>query len=95
MKTNTIAAVVLSIAMIFVAPAFADKKVLWADIPAAVQKTITENVGGGKIEEIEKETETIGGKRTPIYEVDVRKTDGSKIEIKVGEDGKLIAIDKD
>ncbi len=43
---------------------------------------------------MEKETETIGGKRTPIYEVDVRKKDGSKIEIKVGEDGKPIAIDK-
>jgi hypothetical protein len=37
-------------------------------VPAAIQKTITENSGGGKIEEI---------------------------EIKVGEDGKLIAIDKD
>jgi hypothetical protein len=95
MKTTMIAAVVLPVAMAFAAPAFAEKKVQWSDVPAAVQKTITENAGGGKIEEIEKETETIGGKKTPIYEVDVRKLDGSKIEIKVGEDGKLIAIDKD
>jgi hypothetical protein len=95
MKTNMIAAVVLPIALALSAPAFADEKVQWSDVPAAVQKTITENSGGGKIEEIEKETETIGGKRTRIYEADVRKPDGSKIEIKVGEDGKLIAIDKD
>lgn len=95
MKMNTLAVLVLPIAMALAVPAFADEKVQWPDVPAAVQKTITENAGGGKIEEIEKETETIGGKRTRIYEADVRKTDGSKIEIKVGEDGKLIAIDKD
>lgn len=93
MKTSTI--FVLPIAIALTAPAFADEKVQWSDVPPAVQKTITENAGGGKIEEIEKETETIGGKRTLLYEADVRKTDGSKIEIKVGEDGKLLAIDKD
>jgi hypothetical protein len=48
-----------------------------------------------EIEEIEKETETVGGKRTAIYEADVRKIDGSKIEIKVREDDKFINIDKD
>lgn len=95
MKTNMIAAVVLPIALALAAPAFSDEKVQWSDVPAAVQKTITENSGGGKIEEIEKETETIGGKRVKIYEADVRKPDGTKIEIKVGEDGKLLAIDKD
>lgn len=95
MKTNMLSTVALPIAMAFAAPAFADEKVQWSDVPAAVQKTITENAGGGKIEEIEKETETIGGKRTTIYEADVKKTDGSEIEIKVGEDGKLIGIDKD
>jgi hypothetical protein len=95
MKTNMLSTVVLPIAMAFAAPASADEKVQWSDVPAAVQKTITENVGGGEIEEIEKETETIGGKRTTLYEADVKKTDGSEIEIKVGEDGKLIGIDKD
>ena len=48
-----------------------------------------------KIGKIEKETETIGRKRASIYEADVRKPDGSKIEIKVGENRKLIGIDKD
>ncbi len=60
-----------------------------------VQKTIADNADGGNIEEIEKKTEIIGFKMTSIYEADVRKTDGSKIEIKIGEKGKLIAIDKD
>lgn len=92
---NALAILVLPIALALATSAFADEKVQWSDVPAAVQKTITENSGGGKIEEIEEETETIDGKRTPIYEADVRKKDGSKIEIKVREDGKLIKIDKD
>jgi hypothetical protein len=95
MKMNTLVTLVFPIALSFAAPSFADEKVQWSDVPAAVQKTITENAGGGKIEEIEKETKMIGEKRTPIYEADVRKPDGSKIEIKVREDGKLIKIDKD
>jgi hypothetical protein len=37
----------------------------------------------------------ISGKKTTIYEAAVRQPDGKKIEIKVGEDGKLIEIDKD
>lgn len=80
---------------LLVAPAFADEKIQWSEVPTGVQKTITEHAGGGKIEEIEKETETVGGKKTTIYEADVKKPDGKKIEIKVGEDGKLIEIDKD
>jgi hypothetical protein len=71
------------------------EKVQWSNVPTVVQKTITDNAGGGNIEEIEKKTEIIGVKMTSIYEADVRKTDGSKIEIKVGEKGKLIAIGKD
>ena len=77
------------------AAGFLSQKVKWSDVPAVVQKTITENAGGGNIEEIGKETKIIGVQMTSIYEVDVRKIDGSKVEIKVGEDGKLIKIDKD
>ncbi|GAB1719241.1 MAG: hypothetical protein NTAFB09_09720 [Nitrosospira sp.] len=95
MKTSILSGLVFSITVGLAATAFADEKVQWSDVPAAVQKTITENAGGGKIEEIEKETETINGKKMPIYEAEVRKKDGSKIEIKVGEDGKLIAVEKD
>jgi hypothetical protein len=92
MKTKTLATLVLPIAMSFAAPAFADEKVQWSHLPAAVQKTITENAGGGEIEEIEKESEMILGKRILIYEADVKKTDGSKLEIRVREDGKLISM---
>jgi hypothetical protein len=85
----------LPVALALSTLAFADEKVQWPDVPPAVQKTITENTSGGIIEEIEKETETISGKKTKIYEADVRLPDGKMIEIKVGEDGKLIEIDKD
>jgi hypothetical protein len=67
-----------------------NKKVQWSDVPTVVQKTITENAGGGEIQEIGKENKLIGGTITPIYEAGVRKTDGSKIDIKVDEDGNLI-----
>jgi hypothetical protein len=95
MNKKPFAPIFLPIALAFSLLAFADEKVQWSDVPAAVQKTITENSGGGTIEEIEKETETISGKKTIIYEADVKQPNGKKIEIKVGEDGKLIAIDKD
>lgn len=95
MKTNMLTAAALPIAIFFAASAFADEKVQWADVPPAAQKTITEYAEGGKIEEIEKETKMIGGKRIPTYEADVRKSDGSKIEIEVGADGKLLELDRD
>ncbi len=72
-----------------------NKKVQWSDVPAAVQKTFTENAGGGEIQEIGKESKLIGGRIIPIYEAGLRKTDGSKIEIKVDEDGNLIELGKD
>jgi hypothetical protein len=55
-------------------------KVQWADIPAAVQKTITDHAEGGKVEEIERETKT---------------RDGKKIEIEVRKDGKLMEFEYD
>ena len=48
---------------------------------------------GGKIEEIEKETETKDGKSVTVYEAKIKKPDGKEFEIEVGEDGKLIKID--
>jgi len=86
---------VLPITMAYAASSFAGKeeKVEWSQVPVAVQKTITEHAGGGKIEEIEKETESKGGKSVTVYEAKVKKPDGKKFEIEVGEDGKLIKID--
>ena len=84
-------------AMVFATSAFAGKeeKVQWSELPAAVQKTITDNAGGGKVEEIEKETKSKDGKTITIYEAEVKKPDGKKVEIKVGEDGKLIELERD
>jgi len=74
-------------------PAFAGKKneehIKLSNCPAAVQQTIKDNSGGGKVKEVEKETKQDG---TVVYEADVKKSDGTKIEIKVAEDGKLIKV---
>jgi hypothetical protein len=86
--------VALFAAMVFTAASHAggmEQEVLWADVPAAVQKTITENAGGGTVRKIEKETKA--GK--VAYEAEITKADGTEVEIKVGEDGKVIEIEND
>lgn len=99
MKTKTFLMVALTtVAMTFGSSSFAnekEEKIQWNSVPRVVQKTITENTQGGKVEEIEKETKTRDGKSVTVYEVKVKKTDGKKIEIKVADDGKLIKIDND
>ena len=102
MKKKLFMSVVLPAAMVFATSAFAGKveRIEWTDVPPAVQKTISDYAGGGKIEEIEKETETQkvrilhfdGSKTVTVYEAEVEKPNGKEIEIKVGEDGKLIKI---
>ena len=104
MEKKLFMSVVLPAAMVFATSAFAGKeeRIQWTDVPPAVQKTITDNAGGGKIEEIEKETETQkvrilhvdGSKTVTVYEAEVEKPDGKEIEIKVSEDGKLIKIQR-
>ena len=64
------------------------QKVALTDLPAAVQKTIQDNLGGGTITETAKETKD--GKT--YYEAEVKKSGGEKVEIKVAEDGKLIGV---
>src|SRR5690348_1707297 len=102
MKTKLFMSVVLPAAMVFATSAFAgnEERIQWTDVPPAVQKTILDNAGGGKIEEIEKETKIQkvrvlhfdGSKTVTVYEAEVEKPNGKEIEIKVGEDGKLIKI---
>ena len=102
MKTKLFMSVVLPTAMVFATSAFAEKeeRIPWADVPPAVQKTITDHAGGGKIEEIEKETKTQhvrilhfdSDKIVTVYEAEVEKPDGKEIEIRVDEDGKLLKI---
>lgn len=67
--------------------------VTFAQLPKAVQKTLTKHVGqGGKIDEIEKETEN--GK--VVYSADVTKADGKMYDIVIGSGGRFIReeIDK-
>ena len=101
MKKKLFMSVVLPAAMVFATSAFAEEeRIQWKDVPPAVQKTITDHAGGGKIEEIEKETKTRkvrilhfnSNKIVTVYEAEIEKPDGKEIEIKVGEDGKLIKI---
>lgn len=86
--------ILLSAAMVIATSAYAerDEKVRWAQLPAAVQKTITDNAGGGKVEEIDKETRTKDGKTVTTYGAEVNKPGGKKVEIKVAEDGRLIEL---
>ena len=67
-----------------------EEKVKLEDCPQAVQKTIKDNADGSKILEIEKETNKDG---TVTYEAEVKKADGTVVEIEVATDGKLIDIE--
>ena len=67
------------------------QKVAIRDLPAAVQKTIQDNLGGGTVTETAKE---IKGDKT-YYEAQVQKSGGEKVEIKVAEDGTLISLGKE
>jgi len=67
------------------------QKVAIRDLPAAVQKTIQDNLGGGTVTETAKETK---GDKT-YYEAQVQKSRGEKVEIRVAEDGTLIGIGKE
>jgi uncharacterized membrane protein YkoI len=67
------------------------QKVEMRDLPAAVQKTIQDNLGGGTVTETVKESE--GGRI--YYAAEVQKSGSQKVEIKVAEDGNLIGIGKE
>ena len=67
------------------------QKVAMTELPAAVQKTIQDNLGGGTVTKTAKETK--GGKT--YYEAEVQKSGGEKVEIKVAEDGSLIGVGKE
>lgn len=101
MEKKLFMSVVLPVAMVFATSAFAEEeRIQWTDVPPAVQKTISDHAGGGKIEEIEKETKIQhsralhfdNDKIVTVYEAEVEKPDGKEIEIRVSEDGKLIKI---
>jgi hypothetical protein len=67
------------------------QNVAMSDMPAAVQKTIQDNLDGGTITQTAKETE----EGNTVYEAYVKKSGGEEVEIKVAPDGKLIGIGKE
>jgi hypothetical protein len=67
------------------------QKVAMRDLPAAVQKTIQDNLGGGTVTETVKEAK--GDKI--YYEAQVQKSGGENVEIKVAEDGTLVGVGKE
>jgi uncharacterized membrane protein YkoI len=68
-----------------------EQKIALTEMPAAVQKTIQDNLGGGTITETAKEME----KGKTVYQAHVKKSGGEEVEIKVAEDGKLIGVGKE
>jgi hypothetical protein len=86
MKTNVILATAIIGFTALASLAYAEdeesenkQKVAMTELPAAVQKTIQDNVGGETVTETAKETK--GGKT--YYEAEVQKSGGEKVEIKV------------
>jgi hypothetical protein len=69
-----------------------EQEIKLADCPAAVQQTIKDNAGRGQILEVEKSVAKDGA---VVYEAEVKKADGKKVDVKVAADGKLIAIEAD
>jgi flagellar basal body-associated protein FliL len=98
MKTTIIVAIAILGIAVFGALVYAGneenenkQKVAMTELSAAVQKTIQDNLGGGTVTETAKETK---GDKT-YYEAEVQKPGGEKVEIKVAEDGSLIAVEKE
>jgi uncharacterized membrane protein YkoI len=101
MKTLTqikIGLVAATVALALALPAVAgekegkkkEQKINLSDCPAAVQQTIKDNAAGGEILEVEQATQKDG---SVVYEAEVKKTDGKKIEVKVSADGKLLKVE--
>jgi len=98
MKTNVILATAIIGFTAIASIAYAEdeetdnhQEIAMSDMPAAVQKTIQDNLDGGTITKTAKETE---GSDT-VYEAYVKKSGGEDVEIKVAADGKLIGVGKE
>lgn len=59
-------------------------------VPAAAQKTIDQYAEGGTVREMEMKKKC----GMVLYEADVKKADGTKLEILVNEDGKLYKLER-
>lgn len=69
-----------------------DKKVELSTLPPIVQEAINRYAEDGKIESIEEERSKGD---LAIYEVEVKKPDGSELEFKIDGNGKLIELERE
>jgi uncharacterized membrane protein YkoI len=78
----------------FTAPfsvALADQTVTLDQVPAKARQTIQNEVGNGRITEIDREKE----KNRTVYEVEYTTADGVDYEIDVAEDGTLLGKERE
>jgi uncharacterized membrane protein YkoI len=61
------------------------KEIVWADVPAAAQKTIMDKAYGGTVDKVEKQDKD----GETFYEATIKATDNKSIEIKVNQAGEL------
>jgi hypothetical protein len=67
------------------------QKIAISDMPAAVQKTIQDNLDGGTITRTAKEKE----ESDTVYEAYGKKSEDEEVEIKVASAGRLIGVGKE
>jgi hypothetical protein len=90
MKAKRIASVLLLCGIAAsAAPALADETVTFSDTPAAVHKTIHDQVGDGKMGAITKRAED----NDTVYDVDLTAKDGFERDFTVAQDGTLLTIE--
>lgn len=75
----------------FSSAAQADEKVALDQVPAVVKVTIQKHVQDGKLEEIERDKEN----GVTTYEVEYRAKGGTRYELRIAEDGKLLKKKQD
>lgn len=68
-------------------PAWAGEEIPLEQVPDQARQTIQQHVADGTIEEVERDHE----KGKIVYEVEYRDASGADFELKVSEDGQLLA----
>jgi|GEM_PF-182173 len=66
-------------------PAFAGERLL-SDVPQSVRDTIKRELGAALVSDIDRETED----GEVVYEVELQRPDGGKVELKIANDGTLL-----
>lgn len=84
------AALGLALAMPASAGGEREQKVAIKDCPDVVMRTIRAQAGNGRILEIEKEIKKCG---KVVYEAEVKRSDGVRLDVEVASCGKLLEVE--